>query len=207
MAWAHNHFPQVQKVLILRHPFAVALSKQKLKHWHWMENPKDFFKQRNLCADYLAPYEDFINEVSGDYFERQVLIWAIIHDVLFKQLSREQIHVVFYEELCANPVETLANLFEYLDNGENAEDISAELLKRVNVPSRFSMNDKFFHLKKSLSASWQDDLSYHQIDRAMEILDKFGLSEIYGTNVMPNKAAAARRFNKNETRFAYSGNC
>lgn len=32
LGWAHNRFPDVKKIFLLRHPFAVALSKRRLQH-------------------------------------------------------------------------------------------------------------------------------------------------------------------------------
>jgi hypothetical protein len=97
LKWACLRFTHVKKILLMRHPFAVAVSKQKLKGWRWMANPSDFLDCSALYADYLYGFKDLIRETKG-YFERQVLIWAVIHYVALNQLERNDVILVFYEE-------------------------------------------------------------------------------------------------------------
>ena len=48
LKWVDVQFPTVRKVLILRHPCAVAVSKERLKNWTWMTDPRDFLVQGDL---------------------------------------------------------------------------------------------------------------------------------------------------------------
>lgn len=192
VAWAQQNFPHLTTVMLIRHPFAVALSKQKLRHWVWMDDPVQLLQQQDLYQDYLAPYEDLIHTYNEDYFERQVLIWAIIHFVPFKQLARNEIHLLFYEDLCTKPQETLNDLFTYLYGDEDSQRLPTKLLEKLATPSRVVRDDSAIKTGKPLTESWMNELSTRQIDRAMAILAAFGLNEIYGTDALPNRAAAEK---------------
>lgn len=52
MPWVNRNIPHVKKILLIRNPFAVALSKQKLSKWTWMTEPRKFFEQQDLYNDY-----------------------------------------------------------------------------------------------------------------------------------------------------------
>lgn len=185
--WALAHFPYIKLVVIVRNPFAVALSKLGRQHWVWMTDPKDFLKQPTLVEDYLRPFEPTISNVEDDYVIRQVLIWAIIHHVLFRQLSDAQVHLVFYESLCRDPRSELVKLFRYLGAAETSEELPSELLGRLKMPSRFSRVDSTITSGESLTDSWRDKISAHQIDMGRQILCKFGLDQIYGESGVPNE--------------------
>lgn len=177
--WVHANIPHVKKILIIRNPFAVALSKQKLaKKWIWMTEPKDFFKQHNLCDDYLNPFEDVIQSIDdNDFIEKQVLIWAIIHYVPLSALNEKDIYIIFYEDLVSNPLKELEKLFSFLGIEYLLED--KNLLKRIHVPTRTT---KDFHKgspNKSAVSSWKNELSTKQISQGLQIIERFQLSNIY----------------------------
>lgn len=184
IAWVHNHFPHVRKVLLLRHPFAVALSKLKTKNWNWMNNPKQFLSQEALYEDYLEPFDDIIRGVSNDYFERQVLIWAILHYVPFRQLKKGQVYILFYEELYSNPELELLLLFHYL-YGEQNTHLDKKLLSQLNTKSRYAGKKSNIAPGKSPITAWQNELSSKQIDSGIKILEHFGLDKLYGHDSMP----------------------
>ncbi len=177
--WALARFPYLKLVVIVRNPFAVALSKRGRQHWVWMTDPKDFLKQPALVEDYLKPFDPTINSVEDDYVIRQVLIWAIIHHVLFRQLTNDQVHLVFYEALCRDPHSELVKLFRYLGAAETREELPSELLGRLKMPSRFSRADSTIMSGESSTDSWRDKVSTHQFDVGRRILCEFGLDQIY----------------------------
>lgn len=187
--WVGKFFPRVRKILIMRHPFATALSKQKLKDWEWMTEPVQFFEQPELYQDWLMPFEDLIRKTEG-FFEKQVLIWSIVHHIPLKQLDRRDIFLVFYEQLCSHPENELKRLSSYLYNVGRERDLDPRLLEKINEPSFTSRKDSAINRGDNLCDVWRQDLSDSQIDNGMEILRAFGLDRIYNESLMPNREAA-----------------
>lgn len=187
--WVNHNLPLVKKIMVVRNPFAVALSKQKKKGWTWMTEPRDFLKQKDLYSDYLAPFENVIVSVGDDYIEKQILIWAIVHYIPFKYLSKEDIHLVFYEDLVQYHTSKLNQVFHYLHGEEHADTIleNEKLKNKIKRPSRTSgiASGSTLMEGKNPLTSWKNELSTRQIDRGIEILQKFNLENIYGANALP----------------------
>ncbi len=186
--WVDVQFPHVKKVMILRHPCAVALSKLRLKKWNWPQDPEIFLSQPDLCQDYLAGFEHVI-ERADTLFERYILTWSILHYVPFQQLNNRQIHLVFYEELCTNPEHELSRLFSYLGESTN---INPELKKILKTPSRTSREHSAIVNGADLINGWCKELTREQIKSAIDILANFGLDRIYNETPSPNIEQAER---------------
>lgn len=184
--WVHQNIPHAKKIMLVRNPFAVALSKQKYKHWIWMTDPKQFLEQSSLMHDYLSPFEHLIKRSKDDFIENQVLIWAIIHYVPFRQLNEGDVYVLFYENLFCNPEEELLKLFNYLYGNELAI-LDTGLLSQIRKPSR-SRGKRFSTLSaQSPLDVWKSELSPKQIDNGLKILEEFGLQDVYASNSTPQK--------------------
>jgi hypothetical protein len=163
------------------------LSKYNKRNWHWLEEPSQLLAQQSLHHDHLKPFEDLILGVGDDYIERQVLIWAILHYVPLAQLDLDQVHVVFYEHLYADPESELGALFHYLQRPEAGEE-NPGYLDAVNRPSWVSGSSSNIILGRSPISQWRKELSSRQIDRGREILERFGLDGLYAGDDLPNKA-------------------
>jgi hypothetical protein len=186
--WVDVQFPHVKKVMVLRHPCAVAASKMKLNKWIWPQDPEIFFAQPELCQDHLAGF-DHVTKHADTLFERYILAWAILHYVPFRQLTNRQIHLVFYEELCTNPERELSRLFAYLGEPTDSDPELSELLK---TPSRTSGKHSAIVAGTDLIGGWRTELTPAQIERAIDILAVFGLDQIYNDAISPNMGQAER---------------
>ena len=115
--WVHENFDDLKIILLVRNPFAVALSKYHKRHWHWVNDPMTLFNQLDLRNDYLYAYEDIIFDTvkMNSFILNQILIWAIIHFIPFRQFNSEEIHLLFYENILTNPIEELSRLTNYID--------------------------------------------------------------------------------------------
>ncbi|MCB0165885.1 MAG: sulfotransferase domain-containing protein [Anaerolineae bacterium] len=186
--WVDVQFPHVKKVMILRHPCAVALSKMRLKRWNWPRDPEIFFSQPELCQDHLSGFEHVTERVAS-MFERYVLTWSILHYVPLQQLNNQQIHLVFYEALCTNPEHELSRLFSYL--GEPTE-LGPELKAMLKTPSRTSRGHSAIITGADLIDGWRKELTREEIKRALDILVVFDLDRIYNDMLLPNIEQAER---------------
>ncbi|MEL6553964.1 MAG: sulfotransferase domain-containing protein [Cyanobacteria bacterium J06621_11] len=193
LPWVHHNLPEIKKVMVIRNPFAAALSKQQKRGWTWMTEPKEFFSREALYSDHLKQFEDVINTVGDDFIEKQILISAIVHYVPFQNLRNQDIHIVFYEDLVTDTLRQLRLLFQYLygDDSDMSYLSNPELLEKINRPSRTSgkASGSNLMLGKDPVNSWKNELSSQQIEKGMAILETFGLSEIYGSSSVPNKTA------------------
>lgn len=187
--WANVNVPEVKKVLLIRNPFAVALSKQRLKSWTWLTEPAALLEQSSLHTDYLVPFENIIRSVSDDFIERQILIWSIVHYVPLMASNSNDIYIIFYEDLVSSPIEELGRLFAFLGKDDTQEEM---LLEKIYKPARTSKKFEQVLSRKSLVDSWKDELSAQQIDRGMKILGYFHLDVLYENAFKPNRSALTR---------------
>lgn len=183
--YAVNHYKNIKPILIIRNPFAVALSVYEKRDWSWMTDPKDFLRQPKLMADYLSPFKALIEKTSesGDYIEKQILIWCILYYIPLLQFKSNSICVVFYEDLLENPNREMEKVEAFLHpNDLKSIELSSEFLNKPSwVTSRrrksFSPND------------FLDVLTEKQIENGQGILAAFGLDALYDSNHRPVKDA------------------
>ena len=188
--WASLQFPGVKVTLLLRNPFAVALSKSRKRHWYWLTEPLDLLGQQDLREDFLGPFEDTIRETSatGNYLLKQILIWSINNYVPLRQFSPGQLHVTFYEDVYASPNREVAAILANVRQGQAPPhvDIDHNVISR---PSWVSGNESTLARGRSPITSWRQELSTRDIDSGMRILERFGLAELYDENVQPRRDA------------------
>ena len=110
------NFPGMPIVLLLRHPCAVVASRLALG---WKDNLIETMEQEELVEDFLLPMEAEIRAARDD-FERHLFLWCIDNYVPLKQFGPGEIHLVFYENLLANPEEELRSLFGFLGEDPTA---------------------------------------------------------------------------------------
>ncbi len=180
--WAYHHFPNIKITLLVRNPFAVALSKYRKKNWKWVDDPMALYNQTSLMEDYLQPYEHLIKQTcdENDYILKQILIWSIIHYVTFHQFQSNQIHVMFYENVFLNPTKEIASLYQFI--GKKFNGLSD---RTVQQPSRVAGDN----IKKGKSPidAWLNELPSDTIDKGFSILEAFGLEGLYTSTSIPNK--------------------
>lgn len=196
IGWVCQNIPHLKTVWVIRNPFAVALSKQKRTRGIWMNEPSDFLTQPDLVDDYIAPFQDAILSIGDDFIERQLLIWAIIHYVPLQQIktsiiSKSDIYILFYEDLFNAPHTVVQDLFSYLFEAPQAS-MDNRLMSKINQPSQSPGKDSNIMLGKSPVDTWKNELSVQQINKGLQILELFGLGELYGDSSMPDKEALGK---------------
>jgi hypothetical protein len=180
--WVHNNFRDVKTILLIRNPFAVAMSKYMKKNWTWVTDPISLLNQSKLRDDYLQEFKELIFETSkkNDFILNQILIWSIIHYVPFRQFNSDQIHLMFYEDVFANPVGEISKLENYV--GKEFNDLPKHIIEK---PSKVGG----FNLERGMSpiTSWKNDIPTSIIDQGYKILERFGLENLYNEKSLPNK--------------------
>lgn len=179
--WLHCRFPSIPKVLLLRHPCAVAHSWMNVS---WTDDLDAFLGQPELMADFLEPFRDRLEKTS-DPFDRIILHWCVENWIPLQQFRRGEIHLAFYEEFCSRPESALKGLFEHLDR-----PIGDGVFAKLRTPSSQVRKCSAILINASTTDSWRQFVSRTQLRRALEILSWFGLDAIYGEDSKPNSDAA-----------------
>jgi hypothetical protein len=100
-----------QVALLVRHPAAMVASYRKLGY---RAHFRHFLDQPELMADHLEPWR---SEMEGlveteDRVAQVATFWAMLHRVLFDMADRShRLHIVRYEDLCADPPGEFERLF------------------------------------------------------------------------------------------------
>jgi hypothetical protein len=100
-------------------------------------------------------------------------------------LAPDDVHLVFYEELCQHPRMEIGALFEFL-----GRPFYEHVLAHLSRPAPLTRPDSAIMTGASPIESWRDGISSRQLDRALEILQVFGLDRIYSEGPMPNVQGA-----------------
>jgi hypothetical protein len=172
LGWMNAHFPLMPLILILRHPCAVVRSRLRLG---WRDNLDETMDQPDLIEDFLYPFEPRIRAAKTP-FERHLFLWCIDNYVPLRQLSKDRLHVVFFEHLLTDPHEALPPLFRFL-NAEPGDDVYRTLAR----PSALDSG----RVERRL-AGWRSETGPEEMATAMEVLSLFGLDSIYNEDPMPN---------------------
>jgi len=186
--WALQRFPDLRILLLLRNPFAVAVSKLHKRQWSWTINPLDLLNQTDLYEDYLHPFEALIRRISSrnDYIQNQILIWSILNYVPLRQFRTDQLHVVFYEDVCVSPDDEVSRIMRHIrpHDAEQRVTIPVEVVRK---PSRVTDRDRMLPTGASPIDSWRHELTPAQIDAGLAILAHFSLDGLYRFESMPNR--------------------
>ncbi|HET7480026.1 MAG TPA: sulfotransferase [Rubrobacteraceae bacterium] len=177
LGWLHANFPEMPMVLLLRHPCAVAASRMALG---WRDNLSETMRQEDLVEDFLRPMEGGIRSAKTP-FERHLFLWCVDNYVPLMQLSQNEAHLVFYENLVARPEEEIPRLFDAL-----GVDLDERVYEKMKRPSPLSRNTSM----RQPPDDWRERIDRNQLRRALEILALFGLDRVYGEDSMPDTGAA-----------------
>jgi hypothetical protein len=178
LKWMKTHFADIRLVMMLRHPCADANSRL---HLGWQSHLDELLAQDDLVADHLAPFLADIRSAKTE-FEKHVFLWCIENYVPLRQLARDDVHLVFYENLCEHPKREVERLFAFLDR-----PVEPAVFKRLSQPSELSREESAVVRGGSLVDSWRLYVAPDQARRAIEILALFGLDRIYSLeSSMPN---------------------
>ena len=178
LGWIRASFPEMPVILLLRHPCAVAASRLALG---WKDDPADVLAQEDLVEDHLRPFEGEIRNAAPG-FEQHVFLWCIENYVPLRQLAQDDVHIVFYEELLANPETGIPRLFSFL--GRGFDDTVYDALKRPSPLSRAGAAGG------RTPGGWRDAVGEARMRRAVEIMGLFGLDRIYSDEPMPDPEGA-----------------
>lgn len=184
LKWLHDNFPEVPILFLLRHPCAVVSSRMEL-NWAADRDIERFLSQPDLITDHLAPYMDLIKNAKTDE-EKHAVIWSVSNLVPLKQFNPNEIKIVYYESLCIQPEIELPVIFAAI--GQTYHHAKNDTVDR---PSQTTRATSAVVTGTDKISGWGKKLSPSQIENILRVVDKFGLSHLYGDSYLPlNKNAA-----------------
>jgi hypothetical protein len=193
LAWLRNLDVRLPLVLMVRHPLQVVASWLKLG-WgkETLGRRSDFeiiTSQQALFADFPVVSDAMKYIDTQDNFERTVFQWCVFHFIPFHQLKKNEVHLLFYEQLVGNPTKEVDALFRYLNKPIQWENIN----KAIQRQSRTGIRP--VEPKKNASQlvlGWKSKFTTRQIQRANEILRIFGMDNIYDQDGYPTEVKIFR---------------
>lgn len=188
LAWIRRHFPEMRIIYLMRHPCAVANSRVQLRRNADLE--KHFLTQPQLVEDHLGPFVGAMRAAQDD-FERHVFIWCVENYVPFRQLASGDVHVLFYEHVCAEPRRELERLRSFV--GLPFDERALDRVSRPSIQARklHGGGTSAIVTGADLIDGWRKFVTPERIRRTVEIVSLFGLDGIYGSGSMPDAGAAA----------------
>lgn len=107
--------PHVAPALVMRHPVAVALSKQAHRDWLWTWTPGAFLSQPELVEDHLGPWVDSLARMDreGSEMAKLVAVWAVLQRVALRSAPANRMPILHYETAVLDPWRAMQALREH----------------------------------------------------------------------------------------------
>lgn len=182
LRWLCAHFPGMPIVLIVRHPFAVAVSQRKTNVDVDLE--AEFLSQPELVRDFLQPYIEVMRACATP-FERLVAMWCVGVGVPLSQFRNGEICVVFYEHLSTEPDRVLAEVFAHLNRRFDPGIRRALTKPSTTTISRSELARTWSEGALQVTQAWTERASAAEIRRGLDILKAFGMTDLYDDRPMP----------------------
>lgn len=177
LGWFHQKFPAMKIILLIRNPFSVVQSFMDLG---WGVEPcgtrreiNILLGQKELLRDYPIIEQSLTKIDVEDTFEALMFQWCIMNYVPLKQLPDTSIHLTFYENYMLNPHLEIERVYDFIN-----QKLDPRIFYTLKQPSRTSYAKREFSIDNIRFSS-------AQIERGHQILDIFGLSDIYDRNLHP----------------------
>jgi len=176
LRWIKNKFPYIPIVYLLRHPCAVAKSKEALQ---WDTDLEIYLEQKELMETYLNPFEKIIRNAKTN-FEKHIVSWCIENFMVLSQFESHELYICFYEDLCLEPNIQGPKLLRNLN-------ISSDKFNNVvNKPSALSgSHSAILQKNTSLVGGWKNKISEDELRYFQDALGSFGLNCLYDETSTP----------------------
>lgn len=183
LKWLYDNFPEIPILFLLRHPCAVVSSRMELG-WATDRDIEPFLSQPDLFQDHLGSHLDLIKNAKTAE-EKHAIIWSVSNLVPLRQFKPGELKVVYYENLCTQLQAEMTSIFASI--GQKRVD---SVIDKIDRPSQTARVTSAIVTGSDKITGWKKKLSASQIDNILRIVDKFGLSHLYGSSLIPLKQVA-----------------
>jgi hypothetical protein len=178
LKWICNRFPSLPVLFIIRHPCAVVASRLKLA-WATDADIAPLLVQPKLVDDHLAGLLRVI-EGAASAEEKHAAVWCVNNLVPLRQFGPDELTIVFYENLCADPLTEIDRIFRRL-----GQPYRESVFAAMRDPSMMSAGDSAVVTGDDSIRAWRRELTPRQADAVMGIVNAFGLGHLYDDSGMP----------------------
>ncbi|MFC2159323.1 sulfotransferase domain-containing protein [Actinomycetota bacterium] len=180
LKWLKINFPQVPIILLMRHPFSVAVSKIKLNFSNPDKEIEILFSQEKLVNDYLIDYRMIAKNLNS-IFEKYVFIWCVENYIPIRQFRKDEIYISFYENLCLKSIEEVTRLFLFLN-----KEVNKKVINMIKIPSQTVKEHSSILTGDNLIHEWKKSVKKIDIEKGTKILKSFKLDKIYNERSIPD---------------------
>lgn len=176
LKWLKINFPEFKAILLIRHPFAMAASMERMT---WALDLTKFMNQQALVEDYLDPVLDDLKNVKGRFLTA-VASWCVEYAVAISELEPEDALVVFYEDAVVHPEREARRILDYI-----GEPFSERVLHQMKKPSATASRQSAIVTGGDLTNAWKEKILPENAEAGRALLEKFGLDGFYDENSNP----------------------
>jgi hypothetical protein len=178
LRWISGEFPALPIVFIIRHPCAVVASRMKLG-WATDGDIAPLLAQPRLVEDHLADKMHVI-ERARTAEEKHAVVWSVSNLVPMRQFQADALTRVFYERLCADPAAEVGRIF-----GRLGQSYAGSILGTLDRPSMMAARGSAVVTGDDRLTSWKKELAPRQVQSVLDVVEAFGLGDLYGESAMP----------------------
>lgn len=179
LKWLKQNFGFIPFVYIMRHPCAVSVSRRERG---FETHLNEYLEQEELMEDHLVNHESVITG-TNDLFDKHILMWCVENYVPLQQFKKGEMHIVFYENLCLEPLKEIKKIFSFL--GEEVDLASNQLINKIKLPSALSREGSAILQHRNLISDWENQITKQELKSTRRLLENFGLDHIYDEDVLP----------------------
>ncbi|GAX62974.1 sulfotransferase [Candidatus Scalindua japonica] len=184
LKWINTHFPNIEIILLMRNPFAVADSWINANFGDGSRSRSRIIAQKELINDFLQPFKhDYL--AIDDAYLRAIFFWCIYYYVPLKQFNPKDISIICYENLITNLDEEL----RYIINNLHIEIDFKHANQVLNKPTHTTRKSSDLLKPSNTIRSWANLISNSTIDRGYEIMSLFNMENFYRNDGTPDKHA------------------
>jgi hypothetical protein len=179
LGWLRHRYPELPILLLVRHPCAIVASFLKLG-WSSEPDVDSMLCQPELIDDHLEGRLDVFESATRPH-QRHALLWCVSNGVPLRQLAQRGLEPLYYEELVEAPQRALPHVFEAL-----GRPFDPSVYTELRRPSRTARSGSSFGGPREAGApGWRAELGSARVDDVLEIVDAFGLGNLYDADGRP----------------------
>ena len=181
--------PEVACALVMRHPIAVALSKQAHRHWHWTWSPQEFLDNPELVRDHLEAWHEPLAKITreGSELDKLVAAWAVLQRVAMRSVPEPRLPILHYEKAVFDPwkeVQSLKSHTAWNPLISGSEEQVREVAQRRSFVSKRTKTEDMPNPTR-----WTTKLDSASRCSAEKALDALGILDWHNSDGLPNLKA------------------
>ena len=177
--------PDVAPALVMRHPIAVALSKQAHSDWLWTWSPEAFFTQSLWVEDHLGPHVDALTRVAREegVLPQLVAVWAVLQHVALRSASPAVMPILHYESSVLDPWASVQELSAHPSWKGMVTANEQQVQAAAHRVSFVSKSAKASALPNP--ARWMNKVSSEDRAACERVLDDMGMADWHNGDGLP----------------------